>query len=197
MRYTQSLLGFALCLSVSHATAQEADAVKHCVECHGTNGLGTKPGMPHLDGQMATYLVDALRAYNGGVRKTAVPQHKGLSHDATKAAAEYYAAQKATREKSPTDPELVAKGDDIYLKRCADCHPDNGREADKDAPLMAAQNLDYLIAQSLAFRKGERRFATMMDDAYKGLSDADLTAVSHFFASQDQFAPKAKKRKRK
>lgn len=197
MRFTKPLL-LSACLISPLACAQDADALlKPCVECHGSNGLAAKPATPHLDGQMATYLLDSLRAYTDGVRKTGVAQHKNISKDAAKAIAEHYAAQKATREKSPTDPVLVARGDELYLSRCADCHPDNGREADKDAPLMATQNLDYLIAQSLAFRKGERRFATMMDDAYKGLTEADLIAVAHFFASQDQIAPKAKKRKRK
>lgn len=195
MRLLPLLTSALLLAPVVHA--QEGDSLlKRCVECHGTDGLAAKPGIPHLDGQMATYLFYSLRAYDEGTRKTQVPQHIGLPHDKRKALAEHYAAQKAVREKSATDPTLVAKGDELYLSRCADCHPDNGREADKDAPLMAAQNLDYLIAQSLAFKKGERRFATMMDDAYRGLTEAELTAIAHFFASQDQTVPKKRKKRR-
>lgn len=198
MRITQPLLALSACLLAPLALAQDAEALlKPCVECHGISGIAAKPGIPHLDGQMAEYLNNTLRSYTDGIRNTAVAQHKNLPPDTRKAMAAHYAAQKVKREKVPTDPALIARGDELYLSRCADCHPDNGRETDKDAPLMATQNLDYLIMQSIAFRKGERRFATMMDDAYKGLTETDLTAVAHFFASQDQVAPKARKRRKK
>lgn len=198
MHLNQSLLALSFCLLSPLAAAQDAEALlKPCVECHGLNGLATKPATPHLDGQMATYLYESLRAHSDGSRKTTVAQHKGIPKETAKAMAEHYAAQKVKREKSPTDPALLARGDELYLSRCAECHPDNGREADKDAPLMATQNVDYLVSQAIAFKKGDRRFATMMDDAFRGLSEADLTAIAHFFASQDQVAPKAAGKKRR
>lgn len=198
MHFKKSLLLLAFSVSTSLASAQETEVLlKPCVECHGLNGIATKPGVPHLDGQMAEYINKTLRSYTDGIRNTAVAQHKNIPVETRKAMGEHYAAQKVKREKSPTDSALVARGDELYQSRCADCHPDNGRETDKDAPLMATQNVDYLTLQSIAFRKGDRRFATMMDDAFRGLSEADLTAVSHFFASQDQVAAKAGKKRRK
>ncbi len=198
MYFRKYALLTALSLSTLLAYAQDAESLlKPCVECHGINGLATKPSTPHLDGQEEIYLYDSIRAFNSGSRKTAVAQHKGVSKDAAKAMANHYNSQKAKREKSAVDPALLARGHELYQSRCAECHPDNGREADKDAPLMAAQNVDYLTAQVIAFRKGERRFATMMDDGFKGLSEADLTAIAHFFASQDQIAPKTTESKRK
>lgn len=181
------------------AVAQDAETLlKTCVECHGTNGIAKKPGIPHLDRQDASYMYNTLRNMSDGRRKTAVAEHKNIASETRKAMTSHYAAQKVTREKSPTDAALVKRGDELYLSRCAECHPDNGRDRDKEAPVMAAQDLDYLIKEALAFKKGERPFATMMDDAYKGLSEADLTAVAHFFASQDQVAPKSdSKRKRR
>ena len=198
MQFTKSLLLLSSCLLAPIVSAQDAETLlKPCVECHGINGIATKPATPHLDGQMATYLFESLRAHNEGTRKTAVVQHKGIPKETAKAMAEHYAAQKVKRPKASIDPALLARGDELYQSRCAECHPDNGREADKDAPLMAAQNVDYLVAQAISFKKGERRFATMMDEGFKGLSEADLTAVAHFFASQDQIAPKAAESKRK
>ena len=198
MYFRKYALLSALSLCTMLASAQDPEALlKPCVECHGINGLATKPATPHLDGQKDVYLYESLKAFNDGSRKTAVAQHKGIPKDAAKAMANHYNGQKAKREKSAFDPALLARGDELYQSRCAECHPDNGREADKDAPIMATQNVDYLVAQAIAFRKGDRRFATMMDEGFKGLSEADLTTVAHFFASQDQIAPKATESKRK
>lgn len=62
---------------------------------------------------------------------------------------------------------------------------------------MAAQNLEYLTAQSKLFVTGKREFATMMDEGFRGLSEADLEAVAHYFASQDEVAPGGGKKRRK
>lgn len=198
MSALKTLTALCFCLLATATIAQDTAAlISPCVECHGSNGVASKPATPHIDGQMAGYLADSLRAFNDGTRKTAVDQHKGIPREVAKALAGHYSAQKISRAKSPVDPALLARGDELYLSRCADCHPDNGRESDKDAPLMAGQDLDYLIVQTLAFKKGERRFAVMMDDAYKGLSETDLKAVAHFFAAQDPVAPTKPRKKRR
>lgn len=183
--------------AVSSGLAEGEDSLlKTCVECHGADGIGRKTGIPHLNGQTSSYLFDSLRAFDKELRGTRIPEHKGIGREAARTLAEHYSGQKAERPKSDIDSALLARGEELYVARCADCHPDNGREADKDAPLLAAQDLAYLIAQTLAFKRGERRFAVMMEDAYRGLSDADLTAIAHFFASQPQYLSKVKKRRR-
>lgn len=198
MPVIKSLIALGFCLLATVTAAQDPNAlIKPCIECHGSNGVAVKPATPHIDGQMATYLADSLRAFNDGTRKTDVDQHKGIPRDMAKSLAGHYAAQKISRSKSPADPALLLRGDELYLSRCADCHPDNGRESDKDAPLMAGQDIDYLIAQTLAFKRGERRFAVMMDDAYKGLTEADLKAIAHFFAAQDPVATTKPRKKRR
>jgi sulfide dehydrogenase cytochrome subunit len=173
------------------------EKISTCTECHGSEGLGFKAGIPHLNGQPASLLTNMLNAYREGKRPTKVKFHKDVPAADVPVLAKHYSEQKAQRPKSATKPELVARGEKIYTDRCADCHVDAGRDSDKDAPLMAAQDLEYLIAQTLAFKSGERKFPYLMDAAYKDLSDEDLTAVAHFFASQDQVAPaQAKKRRR-
>lgn len=193
----------AVLLSLGLNSAIAADAVPPvlapCVECHGATGVAAKPGVPHLDGQHAQYLLDSMRAFAIESRKSSTGAHKGLSRDALGAIVAHYAGQKVARPRPVTDPALVTRGETIYNNRCADCHMDNGRESDKDAPIMARQDPDYLGRQMVAFRKGDRRFPTMMDDAFRGLSEADLMAVAHFFAAQDPLAAPsgAKGRRRK
>ena len=169
----------------------------NCSECHGTDGLGFKPGIPHLNGQSEFLLTNMINAFREGKRSTKVKDHRDIPAAAVAPLARHYAQQKAQRPKSATNPELVASGEALYLKRCADCHLDNGRDSDKEAPLTAAQDLKYLIAQTLAYSAGERKFPYLMDDAYRGLSEADLTAIAHFFAAQDQEAPQQKRRRRR
>lgn len=177
--------------------AETTEIIRNCSECHGTDGLGFKPGVPHINGQQEHLLTNMINAFQQGKRSTKVKDHRDIPVADTAALAKHYAQQKATRPKSATKPELVTRGEAIYLKSCADCHVDNGRDSDKEAPLMAAQDLTYLVAQTLAFKAGERKFPFLMDSAYKDLSEEDLTAAAHFFAAQDQVAPQQSRRRRR
>ena len=178
----------ALTLAPAIAADSPPPSLAPCIECHGITGVAAKPGVPHIDGQHAQYMLDSLRAFAKESRMSSAAAHKGLSRDALNDVVAHYAGQKIARPRPATDPALVNRGEAIYNNRCADCHMDNGRESDKDAPVMAAQDPDYLARQTLLYRKGDRRFPTMMDDAYRGLSEADLKAVAHFFAAQDPVA---------
>lgn len=182
------------------ASAQEKTAtgpIATCAECHGSDGLGFKAGIPHLNGQPAPLLANMLDAFRGGKRPTKVKYHRDIAAADVTAMAKHYAEQKAQRPKSATKADLAARGESVYSNRCADCHVDNGRDSDKEAPLVAGQDLDYLIAQTLAFKTGERKFPFLMDKAYKDLSEDDLIAAAHFFAAQDQVAPQQGRKRRR
>ena len=194
------LLTAALLFGSTASDAQETTSTNltsNCSECHGTDGLGFKPGIPHLNAQAEALLTDMINAFRQGKRSTKVKDHRDIAATDVAPLAKHYAQQKAERPKSATSPELVVRGEALYLKRCADCHVDNGRDSDKEAPLTAAQDLNYLVAQTLAFKTGERKFPYLMDGAYRDLSEEDLTAVAHFFAAQDQIAPQQKRRRRR
>lgn len=173
------------------------DPIANCIECHGSNGIGTEPDIPHLNGMPEHLLSAMLEGFRRGKRPPKVRIHRDIPEASEPLIARHFAQQKAERPKQPVDAALLARGQLLYEQRCADCHLDNGRESDKEAPLTAAQSLPYLIAQTLAFKTGERKFPYLMDGAYKDLSDADLTAIAHFFAAQDQEAPKRGRRRRR
>lgn len=160
-----------------------------CAECHGATGVSPLDKTPHLNGQLADYLEEDISGIANGARVTGIPDHipKNWTRLEVAAVSKFYASSKAARPAQATDPVLVAKGEGLYKKRCANCHPNNGRESDHDAPLMAAQNLDYMMEQTRAFVSGKRKFVFMMDDAFRGLSATDLDSITHFFASQAQF----------
>jgi cytochrome c553 len=194
------LLTAALLIGSSAGSAQPtatSNLTSNCIECHGADGIGLEPDMPHLNGQPEALLTTMIEAFRQGKRPPKVRIHREIPAADVAPLAKYYSAQKATRPKSATNPELVVRGESLYLKHCADCHLDNGRDSDKEAPLTAAQSLEYLITQTLAFKTGERKFPYLMDEAYRGLSDQDLAATAHFFAAQDQVAPKQERRRRR
>ena len=182
--------GYALVSSAVLAAAPAADVLtKPCAECHGPDGASNSAKTAQLNGQLGEYLTEQISALAKGSRSSSMADHipKDWSDAEIAAVAKFYAKRKATRPQQSTDPELVAQGQPIYQKRCAECHPDNGRSSDHDAPLMAAQNVDYLMEQAREFVTGKRKFVFMMDTAFKGLSPAELDSVAHFFASQNQF----------
>lgn len=174
-------------------------AEQYCARCHGNDGVATAPGLPHLNGQLETYLTDAIGKLQKGRLPTTVASHipAELSGSDLAAIAGHYAGIRAIRPQQEVDPAKLARGEEVYRNRCAECHPDNGRDADKDAPLMAAQSLDYMLAQTRLFVSGKRKFGFLQDEAFKGLNSDDLDGVAHFFASQEQYgAAKAVSKKK-
>lgn len=196
-------LALAVLAIVANAAVFAADgkdlASRHCARCHGTDGLSSGPGTPYLNAQLVTYLLEASTRLQAGKLPSKVPGHVPREIDGAglQALADYYAALPAGRPKQDADAAKVARGGVIHGERCSDCHLDNGRGSDKDAPLMAGQDLAYMVEQSQLFMSGKRPFAFLQDEAFKGLSRDDLEAVAHFFAAQDPIAPKGPGRKRR
>lgn len=193
------LLFFPLCQGVLGASPEVEEAIKPCIECHGSNGIATTPQTPHLNGQNSFYLQVAMSGLQDNKRPSAIKDHvpKAFTEKTMAAVADHYAKAVATRPKQAVDAQQVARGMTVYNSKCADCHPDNGRESDKDSPLMAGQNLEYLILQARLFKQGRREFATLMDEGFRGVSESDLDSVAHFFASQDEVVAGARKRRRR
>jgi sulfide dehydrogenase cytochrome subunit len=181
---------FALSLLIPAlaAAAGGDELAKPCFACHSATGVAAAPNVPHLNGQLADYLQQEISMLGTGERKSDVADHVPKAWNAKDilAVAKYYATSKAERPKQATDAAKIALGEPLYKKRCAECHADNGRQSDKDAPLMAGQDLTYLAEQTKLFVSNKRRFPFMMDEAYKGLTTDQLEAISHFFASQEQ-----------
>jgi cytochrome c553 len=174
-----------------------ASPVGDCIDCHGTDGIAAEDDMPHLNGQPEHLLVEMMNAYREGRRPPKVRIHREIRAAKVGPIAAHYARQKAQRPRQAVKAELVARGKALHWKHCADCHMDNGRESDKDAPLTAAQNLDYLIAQARAFKSGERALPATTERIFRELSEDDLVAIAHFYAAQDQHAPKDERRRRR
>lgn len=206
MRYIPLLAGlFALAaaqLTIA-ATPEEEEMLKACVGCHGMDGVGTAAKTPHINWQMPEYLVETMRQLQNGERPTAVPKHipKSLTAENLKTIADLYGKNRTVRPKPAFDAAKATRGAEIHMDRCASCHPDDGRESDSRSgmvsPILAGQPAEYLLAQERHYMAGKRLFAPRADKAHEKLTDADLEAVSHFYASQDVQPPVQEKKRRR
>lgn len=183
---------------LAFAAAADDAVLQRCASCHGADGVAVAPPTPHLNGQHAGYLGEAMLKLQRGRTPTGVAEHipATLAAADLERLAEFYASSKGVRPRQETDPEKVARGEQVYGSRCLNCHLDNGRDFEQEAPLLAAQSLSYLIEQNRLFASGKRKFAPRQDEAYKGLSERELEAVAHFFAAQEQLAAKAAGKKK-
>lgn len=186
---TLVMMAAILAGGAAQAETPDVDALlKPCAACHGADGISSAAHIPHLNGQLASYLRDDLSALVQARRKTLVVNHIPATWGIAeiKAVARFYETRQAQRPPQPVDAHKVVLGEVIYQRRCAECHPDSGRASEFDSPLLAAQNIPYLVNEMRLFVTGERKFVYKMDEAFRGLSMQDLEAVAHFFASQPQ-----------
>ncbi len=169
---------------------QEKSAM--CTACHGTDGNSVVPSYPKLAGQSANYLAKQLADFKSGVRKNAVmaPMAAGLSDTDMQDLAAFFAIQKTTAgttEASSVGHKLYFGGDAARgITACVACHGVKGKGMSQAAfPSIAGQNQDYLKAQLMSFRSGERsndNNSIMRNIAIK-LSDADVNELTQYMSS--------------
>lgn len=88
-----------------------------------------------------------------------------------------FAATVAQAQPQAEAPEVAAT--------CVACHGDRGAAPIlPDYPVLAGQYADYLEHALKAYRSGERKNA-IMAGLVGGLSDADIRALSRYFAAQE------------
>ncbi len=66
---------------------------------------------------------------------------------------------------------------------CAGCHGTNGISNGPASPSLAGIDYDYMVEAMKQFQAGERR-STIMTRIAKGYSDADIEAMSKYFAEK-------------
>jgi len=156
-----------------------------CANCHGDGGNSVKPDVPNLAGQNAFYLLEQLREFSTTQRKSNEFK-KGLinvmSPDEKIAMVVFYAAQPVTF-KPASDAALAKKGSEIYAKRCASCHEQDGRGTG-EFPRIAGQQTVYLTTSLKGYRDGSApRLDREMVVEVKPMTDADIAAIVAFVSS--------------
>lgn len=193
-----------VCLTlVVMATASAADLdtiIASCNDCHGENGVSEWNDVPTIAGLSEYYHADQLYYFQEQERRCIESEFRrgdtsrpptsmcdvaaDLSEDDMEALAAHYAALPFVAAEQEYDAELAAAGRAIHEDACEKCHADGGSSVDDDAGILAGQWTGYLESAMARFRSGERYQLDTMQEKMDALSDDDVRALLHYYASQ-------------
>jgi cytochrome c553 len=186
-----------------------APNVAACASCHGARGEGNEASnFPRIAGQGSIYLARQLTAYAGGARNNPImsPIAKAMSPPQIAAVAAYYSALEAPSPQKPaarTADKVIQRGrqlanigdESIGVQGCANCHGPGGVGEPPSNPYLASQYSGYLTTTLGEWKSGARKSdsSQMMNVVSKRLSDADIAALSAYYAAQPAPPPAAKR----
>lgn len=173
--------------------------VAPCMACHAADGSGqAAAGFPRLAGLPQAYLRAQLDAFASGARTNATmqPVASGLSDAERDAVATYYSKlplPQAAPAPAPTGAtaqlaqKLATRGRwPNGLPGCEQCHGPGAIGVGDHFPPLVGQSAVYLVNQLHAWQQGARRNdpQQLMQTVASKLSDADIAAVSAWYAAQ-------------
>jgi len=176
--------------------AGKALADRSCKACHGLDGRGAGPGIPHLAAQRENYLFAALKEYKEGKR-----HHSGLRELAAKMTeadmrniAAYYSSQPpvaaAAADVKHSSPYEQGKK---LAEACSSCHGEDGNAKTPGTPNLAGQQAVYLVAAIHEYHRGDRAIGamrSMLSDSHR----LELENLALYFSVQTPIKRAAPKR---
>lgn len=165
-----------------------------CADCHGWDGIGREPGVPHLAGQYANYIHAGLTRYKTGDGKDERMSQvvADLSNEDMTNVAAYYSSLKpfSTRPVEPGAEAAAAVEPDPFAAvrettaECAGCHGEDGNTDIPDMPSLAGQHVPYLITALKAYQDGTRPEPVMQAFAAP-LTRSDIEDMAYFYAAME------------
>ena len=159
-----------------------------CANCHGSKGISSSKGVPHLAGQRPAYLRLETRAYMSGARGSSAMETavKFLSDDAVVKVSAYYAnldpatpaSTKAASHK--TDPIEAGKA---TASGCSGCHGDTGISSTGGVPNLTGMDPKSLVIAMKAYKSGARKH-DMMKTLLAALTEPDMGNVALYYGLQ-------------
>lgn len=182
---TAPLLTAALWLPAAALAQPSAEALASCAACHGPGGNSPIPSFPSIAGQPKVFIENQLVLIREGLRdvKEMKDVVAGMSDATIIALAKHYAAQPAAAPSMAIDQAKLRAGAQVAREAlCGSCHlPDYSGQ--NQVPRLAGQNEVYLLQVMKQFRDDPPRGRdTIMSEALRGMSDADLANLAHYFA---------------
>lgn len=174
------------------ATAGQAKAAT-CAACHGLDGNPASSQYPKLAGQHENYIARQVGLFKSHKRENAVMMGfvMNLSEQDMRDIGAYFASKSSLP--GVADANLVARGELLYrggdakagIPACMACHAADGRgNPGAGYPQLGAQYADYVALKLKDWRDGKTwgddDRAKIMPVIAKGLSDADITALSSY-----------------
>ncbi|MBI2318997.1 MAG: c-type cytochrome, partial [Betaproteobacteria bacterium] len=162
-------------------------AERHCQTCHGLDGKGVAPAIPHLAAQRERYLLASVKDYAQGRRTHAVLRDL-MGHlsdaDIRNVVAHYagvppIASVPATENGGRSPYEQGRK----HAAACAKCHGEDGNSETPGTPTLAGQQPHYLAAAIQEYHQGSRakgRMRSMLRDSDR----LEVENLALYFAAQ-------------
>jgi cytochrome c553 len=167
--------------------AGKAIAERDCKACHGLDGGGTAPAIPHLAAQRADYLLASLQAYKEGKRTHAALRDLTghMSEADVRNLAAYFASLPpiASASAKGAQPMLPYERGKALAAPCAKCHGEDGNSTIAGTPSLAGQQPVYFAVAVQEYLHAERK-KSPMHSMLPGLSRMETESVALYFASQ-------------
>ena len=166
-------------------------AETQCAGCHGLDGRGVTPEIPHLAAQLENYLFDSMIAYGEGRRTHAAHRDMTISLSETElqAVVGYYAGLPPL--KSEEDETIRAAILSPYEKgaavasKCASCHNEDGNSTIAGIPSLAGQQPLYMLNAMREYLDGSRMCTTPeKKELVTILNRVDNESMALYYASQ-------------
>jgi cytochrome c553 len=169
-------------------------ASERCQECHGEDGNSTDSRIPKHAGQSANYLIKQLRDFQSGARQHEVMSVMAEDLTASNIAdiAAYFASQTTMQgvpaKDYPLASQLFFQGDGRRaIEPCQSCHGTNGKGklvGNVSYPVIGGQNKNYLRAQLVSWKLGERSNSPdgVMNKVAKLLTDDEIEALANYLS---------------
>lgn len=194
------LVLFAGLFLAAGAVASELEAlVDDCNGCHGEKGVSQWDDMPTIAGIDAFTHSEAFFAYLDDARPCETVEYrigpkKGekanmcdvaaeLDEDQIEEIAEHYAQLPFVPAQQDFDASLVDAGKAIHDDKCDRCHAEGGSSAEDEAGILAGQWMGYMRRTFAEYAAETREQPDKMKKVMDPLSEADVEALLHYYAS--------------
>jgi sulfide dehydrogenase cytochrome subunit len=198
------LISIAISLTLglfgSAAMADLDAVVENCNGCHGDDGVSQWSEIPTIAGISEFVHSDALYIFRDEARPCSEVEYKqgdtsrpattmcavtaDLSDDMIDEVAAYYAEKPFVAAKQDFDAALAEAGKAVHEAECDRCHSEGGANPEDDASILAGQQMGYLKDTFAEYKAGEREQPKKMEEKLNALSDDDVKALIHYYASQ-------------
>lgn len=194
---TLFFLAFFCVATVSGSDIESLTAI--CVDCHGPDGISTHPDVPIIGGLSVFMIEENLFAFRDRARTCRTTGYRrgdtgrpptsmceiadNLSDEEITQIAEYFAEKPFVPAIQQLDPAKIARGRRIHEQECNRCHTESGSDPVDHASILAGQWAAYLRIAFAELRSGERYMPRNMRAKLSKLSDEDIEALVHFYAS--------------
>jgi sulfide dehydrogenase cytochrome subunit len=200
-RLTITAISLALGLFASAAMAGDLDAVvENCNGCHGNDGVSQWTDVPTIAGVPEFVHADALYIFRDEARPCTESKYRqgdtsrpattmcavvaDLSDEMIDEVAAHYAGLPFVAAKQDFDAALAEAGKAVHEAECDRCHSEGGSNPEDEAGILAGQWIGYLEDTFAEYKAGDREQPKKMEEKLNALSDDDVKALIHYYASQ-------------